>query len=181
MTPDFDFDTPIASRKRGASIKAAATPVEPTPPAIDDMDTASAEDVTVSEDVDSKPKYDPDELAAIFDEILFEGEYSEEIYIRGKLSVTFRTRTADELREINRVVDGTQAVFANTLDGVRSLLQLQYALTFYNGKDLRSVKSEDKAKFIGRLPGPVVAALLSALAKFDDKVFVACQEAEANF
>lgn len=181
MSSDFDFDTPIATRKRGASIKAAAVPVEPTPPTVDEEGNANAEAVSAAGEPSEKPKYDPDELAQIFDEILFSGEYSEEVSIRGKLNVVFRTRTADELKEISRIVDSTTAVFANTLDGVRSLLQLQYALSFYQGKDLRAFKAEDKARFIGRLPGPVVAALLGSLAKFDDKVFAACQEAEANF
>lgn len=177
MSSDFDFDTPVVTRRRGAKA-AVETPVADTPET--DLE-AGADQAAEQATAGDKPRYDPDELAGIFDEIIFSGEYTEEVSIRGKLKVVYRTRTADEMKEISRIVDGTQAVFANTLDGVRSLLQLQYALTFYQGKDLRSMKAEDKAKFIGRVPGPVVAALLSALAKFDDKVFAACQEGEVNF
>lgn len=176
---DFDFDTPIATRKRGANPASATTFAEPTPTVVEADGSANAQEVVDAKD--EKPKYNPDELASIFDEIVFSGEYSEQVAIRGKLRVVFRTRTAEELKEINRIVDGTQAVFATTLDGVRSLLQLQYALVMYQDKDLRSLKAEEKSKFLGRIPGPVVGALLNALAKFDEKIFAACQEGEENF
>lgn len=180
MSSDFDFDTPVVTRRRGtkAAVEASAPASFPEPAEAADVAEGQEADIADTQD---KPKYDPEELASVFDEILFSGEYTEEVSIRGKLKVVFRTRTADEMKEISRIVDGTQAVFANTLEGVRSLLQLQYALSFYQGKDLRSVKGEEKAKFIGRLPSPVIAALLAALARFDDKVFAACQEGEANF
>jgi hypothetical protein len=61
------------------------------------------------------------------------------------------------------------------------ILNLQYALTFYQGRDLSGLKAEDKAKFIKRLPGPVIGVLLDALYKFDAKVGEACKELEANF
>jgi len=175
---DFNFTTPIVTRKRGAK----PTVQQRTPPPADvEPDADDSQDQPESQGVKEKPKYDPDELAAIFDDILFSEEYSEEVTIRSKLRVTFRTRTAEEVRTINQIVDGTTAVFATTLDGIRSIMQLQYALIFYQGKDLRSTRPEERAKFLGKLPAPVVAALLHALSRFDEKVYAACKEGEENF
>ena len=176
---DQDFDFPAASATKRRISKA-----NPKPPVFktDSAAPKDDQDATVEAVPESKaPKYSEDELASIFDEIIFSGEYVEEVLIRGKLRVSFRTRTAEEIRQITQVVDGTQAVYANTVESIRSLLQLQYALTSYQSKDLTSIKPEEKAKFIGQIPGPVVAMLLEALSKFDEKVFVACQEGEANF
>ena len=180
MDQDFDFPSspPI---KRKASKAAQNNPVAKTEsaPVQEAPETPSTE--PVAEAVTTPPKYSEDELAAIFDEIIFSGEYVEEMMIRGKLRVCFRTRTAEEVRHITQVVDSTQAVYASTVDSIRSLLQLQYALTSYQGKDLGCVKTEEKARFIGQIPGPIVALLLQSLAKFDEKVFLACQAGEANF
>ena len=177
MDQDFDFPATSATKRRIS--KANTKPPIFKPETTEEKETPEATaEATPSE---KEPKYSEEELASIFDEIIFSGEYIEEVLIRGKLRVSFRTRTAEEIRRITQVVDSTQAVYANTVESIRSLLHLQYALTSYQGKDLTSLKSEDKAKFIGQIPGPVVAMLLEALSKFDEKVFVACQEGEANF
>jgi hypothetical protein len=128
-----------------------------------------------------KPKYDKDELLRIFDEIIFSGEYSEDVTIKSRLKIRFRTRTAEEIEEITRTVDATQANWQSTVNEKRSLLNLQYALTSFQGTDLRSLRTEDRAKYIRKLPGPVIGALLVALGRFDEKVFAACQEGEENF
>ena len=170
---EFDFDTPVAVKKRGAP---TFTPTTPETPASEESPESTAEATSTP-----KPKYDPEELLTIFDEIMFAGEYSEQVTIRGKLKVTFRTRTAEEVRTINRTVDGTPATFASTLEGVRSLLELKYALVMYQGKDLRSIKDDERDRFLNSLPAPVVGTLLKALSNFDAKVYEACQEGESNF
>lgn len=188
MDSDFDLPTSAPSRRRGANSTATKSGAtlgakpetrQPFVPQDDAPPVSESEDTKKEETEESK--YDVEELAVIFDEIIFSGEYTEQQTIKGKLNVVFRTRTAEELREISRIVDGTQAVFANTLDGIRSLLHLQYALVMYQGKDLRGMKPDERAKFIGRIPGPVVGALMVSMGRFDAKVFAACQEGEENF
>lgn len=161
---------PPRSAKLNQAPKSAPTPVEP------EIEESQDEGVDVKES-----KYDKDELLRIFDEIIFAGEYQEECLVKGRLRVTFRTRAAGEVEEISKFVDATQANLIATLSEKRSLLNLQYALTFYQGKDLRGLKTEDRAKFIRSLPGPIIGALLTALLKFDEKVYAACQEGEENF
>lgn len=166
-----DFELPTGAERK-AQRKAALPKTEQSPVEIKDQETKSDE---------SSSKYDPAELLRIFDEIIFSGEYEEEVVVKGRLRVGFRTRAAGEIEEISKFVDGTQANLIATLNEKRSLLNLQYALTFYQSKDLKTLKVEDKSKFIRSLPGPVIGALLGALQKFDEKVYEACKEGEENF
>lgn len=143
------------------------------------------EDIPVEEEKKAeevqKPKFDKDELLRIFDEIIFNGEYVEDVTIKGKLKVQFKTRTADELSEISRLLDTTTYNLVTTLNENRLLLNLQYALVSYQGNMLGTLKNEERAKFVRRLPGPIIASLIDALYKFDEKVAAACQEIEENF
>jgi hypothetical protein len=163
---DFEFVKP----KKGTVSKEEV--------AEDKSDTPEKEDEKLDEE---KPKYDKDELIRIFDEIIFSGEYLEDVTIKGKLKVQFRTRTSEEVSEISRVIDATTYNLLSTMNEARMILNLQYALTSYQGRSLVGVSVEDKAKFIKRLPAPVIGAILDALYKFDDKVFEACKEIEGNF
>lgn len=133
------------------------------------------------EEKEEKPKYDKEELNRIFDEILFSQEYQETVTIKGKMKVTFRTRSAEEIEAITKKLDATPANLVATLSEKRAILTLHDALVNYHGKDLSGMKLEDKARFVNKLPGVVVGALMRALQKFDDKCFEACKEGEENF
>jgi len=189
---DFEFTDPVEVKPRkgagalGAVSKPTAKPaaqLDPTLVASQDEDEKVAAEKNENEETEGEktPKYDPDELARIFDEIIFSGEYSEDVTVRGKLRVRFRTRTAEEIEQISAVVDATKANLVSTLAEKRAVLNLQYGLAMFQGKDLRSLSVEDRAKFVKRLPGPVIGALLTALNDFDAKVYAACQDGEENF
>lgn len=151
-------------------------------PAEVENEVASPAEVETSDSVkEEKPKYDSKELLEIFDEILFSGEYTEQITIKGRLKVWFRTRSAGEIEQIGRIVDGTTATLVSTLEHRRSLLNLQYALAQYQDKVLSPLKTEERAKFIQSIPGPIIALLLKSLYEFDVKVQAACEEADENF
>lgn len=126
-------------------------------------------------------KYDSAELMAIFDELLFSGEYTEDVLIKGKLPVRFRTRTSEEVDKMTREIDSLGANLYSTVEQKRSLLNMQYALMQYQGKDLSTAKLAEKAEFISKLPAMIVFLMVNALAKFDDKVFQASKEGEENF
>lgn len=170
-----DFEFTDVKQKRGAKPKDEQVVVEATLP--DDKDDKEKNKPEVVE----KPKYNKDELLAIFDEIIFNGEYVEDVTIKGKLKVQFRTRTTEEIEQISRLVDATTFNLISTMNEARMILNLQYALTSYQGRDLSGYKSDERSKFIKKLPGPVIAILIDALFKFDDKVAEACKEVEANF
>lgn len=168
---DFEFVKP---RKGAAKKEEVKEPVAVEETVVEDGNKKETE-------APAKPKYDKDELLRIFDEIIFQGEYVEEVTIRGKLKVQFKTRTAEEIESISKVLDANTYQLVSTLNEARMLLNLQYALMYYQGKNLTGLKPEDKSKFIRMLPGPVIAVLIEALFKFDEKVQFACAELEANF
>ena len=133
-------------------------------------------------DESPKPKYTKAELDGIFDQILFEGTYSEQMKLRGgKLVVTYRSRTAGEVEEISNLIDGTEANLIATLSDKRALANLKYALVSYQGKKLDAVPVEQRVEFISSLPGVVVALLVQGMNAFDEKVYEACKDAEVNF
>jgi hypothetical protein len=128
-----------------------------------------------------KPEFTEDELLQVFDSIMFSGEYSETIKLRGKLAITFRMRTIDESLEISKKLDTMQANLISTLNEQRAVINLSYAIVDYAGKDLSKASVEDKVAFIGKLPVPIIAAMFDALSKFDRKTNLACSEAEGSF
>jgi len=130
---------------------------------------------------EKKEKYTEDELLKVFDEIIFSGEYSEDVKIRGKLSVTLKTRTSGQISVITDKLDKEQFNLRATVEERRSILNLQDALIKYQGRDLSTIKVEEREKFLGNLPAPIVGALLTALSNFDEKVYKACEVGEENF
>lgn len=128
-----------------------------------------------------EPEFSVEELATLFDELMFQGEYTEEMKIKGKLAITFRTRTADETLEISKKIDVIQANLVSTVNEQRAVLNLGYSLISYQGKDLSKATVEERLTFVKKLPTPIIAALTDSLAKFERKVDIACREAEENF
>lgn len=104
-----------------------------------------------------------------------------EMKIKGKLAITFRTRTADETLEISKKIDVIQANLVSTVNEQRAVLNLHSLNYFYQGKDLSKATVEERLIFVKKLPTPIIAALTDSLAKFERKVDIACREAEENF
>lgn len=134
-----------------------------------------------TEDAQKKPQFDQNELAKIFDEIIFSGVYSEQVVIKGKLRITLRTRTAEETEEITSKIDATAANLISTLNEKKAVLNIYYAMTSYQGKDIGMMKLEEREKFVNRIPAPIIGAIVNALTKFDTKVYEACKDGEENF
>lgn len=175
---DFEFEKP----KRGARAANKQEDVKIEAPALKlDVAPEEKESDKSKAELPKKKEYDKNELLHIFDEIIFNGEYLEDVTIRGKLKVQFKTRTAEELEEISKLLDATTYNLVATLNENRLLLNLQYGMTSYQGRNLAMMKGEDRAKFIRKLPGPVIALLVDALYEFDTKVMEACKELEENF
>lgn len=146
------------------------------------METLSTEQTELSKSVDQAlPKFDKDELLRIFDDIIFSGEYTEEVTIRGKLKVVFKARTAEDTTTISREIDGKNFTLITTLQEHRALLNLAHSLVGYAGKDLTNVPVDERKKILNKLPAVMVAALSSELSKFDLKIDMACREGESNF
>jgi hypothetical protein len=183
VSNDFEFSSAAETKqKRGAAMSSTRQQTSaPQATLPKEVVEETPEVETAGEEKKEKPQYNPEELARIFDEVVFSGEYSEDITIKGKLKIRLRTRNAEEIEQISLMIDGTTAQLVATLAEKRSILSLQYALETYAGKDLRVLSLADRAKFIKNLAGPIIGALLTALNKFDEKVYAACQDGEENF
>jgi len=127
------------------------------------------------------PEYKQDELLAIFDELIFNGEYKEEVTVRGKLKVEFRSRSSEETMDISRILDSADYKLISTLQEQRAFMNLCKSLVKYHGRDLSQVSDDERTKFVKKLPIQILAILADKLAEFDRKVDLACREAEANF
>lgn len=125
--------------------------------------------------------FEESELITIFDSILFEGDYTEEVTIGGRLKVKFRTRSMSQVQAMVRELDGLKAELVSTIAEARSQINLKQALVEYQGVNVDALSDEEKEAFFGRLPGPIVARLLDALRKFDIKVSFACSFGDENF
>jgi len=146
-----------------------------------EVEEVKASENTVKTEAPKAPEFDKDELLHIFDEIIFSGEYTEEINIRGKLKIVFRARSAEETTTISREIDGKNFTLITTLQEHRALLNLAYSLVGYAGKDLSKVSIDDRKAILNRLPAAMVATLSNRLSTFDLKVDMACREGEVNF
>lgn len=129
----------------------------------------------------TKPLYSQEELLRVFDEIMFSGDYAEDYVIKGRLPVTFKTRTGEDINAIQRSIDAAGFNLISSVETMRSLMNLQYSLVRYDKKDLTLMEPSERAKFVERLSGPMIAILLDTMGKFDHKVAEACKEGEANF
>ena len=128
-----------------------------------------------------QPKYSKEELLGIFDDILFQGCYQEDVTLRGRLTVTFRTRSADDTAKISRTIDAEQYQLSSTYMEHRALLNLSTSMVTFNGKDMQDKSFDDRFAFVKKLPAHLVSLLSNALVEFDAKVETACKDGDENF
>ena len=128
-----------------------------------------------------KSKYSQEELLTIFDDIIFQGTYTEEVIVNKRLKVEYRIRSAKETGEISKAIESKNFQWVINVEQERAFLNLVYSLTKYATHDLAGRTLEDRIKFVGGLPTVVVSALSDKLVEFDQKTDEACRVGEANF
>lgn len=134
-----------------------------------------------NENQTQEPKYDEGQLLAIFDDLIFQDGYSEELNIRGRFPVTLRTRTGEEYEKIASELDKVEIKTMLAYENMASMLNLCFAVSVYNGKNLDRLDFEERLKIIKKLPSPILSLLSSELHKFDRKVEAACKVGKENF
>jgi hypothetical protein len=160
---------PMPTKRQGAA--ASVTELKPETP---EKVEAPEKQETVG------PKYDPNELLRIFDDIIFSGEYVEEVIIKNRLVIKFSTRTAEQIGKIQDALDAAGLQLISSIEQRRSIMSLEQSLVNFNGTDLAGLSEKDRSSFISKLAAPVIAMLLTEMSKFDMKIAAACRE-EANF
>lgn len=122
-----------------------------------------------------------EEMLAIVDAIMFEGEYSEVIPFGRKYKVTFRSRTAGEDNEISQKLDGRVFNTMISYQNQSSLLTMAYSLKNLNGTDYADMKVSERYKVVAGLPSALVIVLSGLMAEFDRKVLEAMEYGKENF
>lgn len=159
---------------------------EPDFPAIPEEFPEAPAEIPAEEPAPEPEKKEPtkeeiDEMLAIVDAIMFEGEYSEVIPFGKRYKVTFKSRTAGEDNEISRRLDGRVFNTMISYQNQSSLLAMTYSLIDLNGVSYRDMKIEERYKAVCELPSPLVIALSDLMSKFDQKVLNAMEYGKSNF
>lgn len=127
------------------------------------------------------PKWTDEQLEEVFDALMFEGSYNEEIQVNRKLKVIFRTRSGEQARDVMMRLDTSKVNMGLTVEGLRSLFNLAHSLVVFNGNDLSKMKIDARLKRIEELPSAVIGTLIAKLVEFDIKVEQAVRHGEENF
>ena len=125
-------------------------------------------------------KYPQADLLAIFDKLVFEGEYQEEFKGRG-LKLTLRSRSGDDAINISRAVDKFEGKTFMTVQTYANMLTLAHSLVSFNGKAFGPKDTAAKYKFLLTLPDPILVLLIDKLKDFDEKIGLAIAEGRKNF
>lgn len=174
MNNDFEFkeEAPATPKVRGR--KTEKVPVE------EPVSEAAAED-TVNV-IDSKlPEYTDAELEQVFDELMFNNGYSEDVKIGKRMVVTLKTRSGKDAREVMMRLDKAGYSLGLTMESVRSLYNLAQSVVMVNGRDISGESFEKKVELIEGMPTAVISSMIYALVKFDLKIEAAIKHGEENF
>lgn len=122
-----------------------------------------------------------DNMLAIVDAVMFEGEYSETFPVGKRYKATFKSRTAGEDNEISQKLDGRVFNTMISYQNQSSLLTMAYSLMDLNGNDYRNMTVQDRYQVIANLPSTLVIILSELMSKFDQKVLEAMEFGKENF
>jgi hypothetical protein len=137
-----------------------------------------------------KPEFSQEELLAIFDAIMFQGVYQEEMTVaEGRIYARYRTRTVDESNRINKALDKQQFATYITHGNHQALLTLSYAMLDYSiidshgDRKTREMSKDPQTAYknLAGMPDVVLEALSRGLTAFDRKVRIAVYEAQETF
>ncbi len=168
MNNDFDFPEQ----------EAKPTPRKAKGPKTE-KDVAAKPEVNLLEG--GSPEFDEADLEQIFDSLMFDGSYTEEVKIGKRLSVTLKTRTGKDAREVMTLLDKSGYNLGLTVESIRALYNLVQSAVIVNGKDISGEGFDKKMELIEEMPTPVISAMMIALVKFDRKVEAAVRHGEENF
>lgn len=141
---------------------------------------AETEEGTINQ-LDTGTEFDEAELEAIYDSLMFDGKYTEEVSVGKRLRATFVTRTAKEAREVLLKIDKMGLSMGITVESIRGLYNLAQSLVAINDTDISGEPFDKKVDRIEVLPSQVVSKLMIALSRFDIKVDAAVGHGAENF
>lgn len=131
--------------------------------------------------IDTGPKYSDSELEVVYDALMFEGSYTEEVTVGKRIKAVLRTRNGKDARESMMVIDKMGLNMGITVESIRALYNLAQSTISINGVDISGETLEKKIERIEVLPAAIISRLMYELTKFDVKVQQAVSHGEENF
>lgn len=151
----------------------------------DDEPEIEVESETPSENkvnqIDTGHKYSDSELEAVYDALMFEGNYTEEVSVGKRIKAVFRTRNGKDARESMLFIDKMGLNMGITVESLRGLYNLAQSTISINGSDISGETLDKKIERIEVLPTAIISRLMYELSKFDIKVQQAVSHGEENF
>lgn len=126
-------------------------------------------------------KEDADKMLQIFDALLFEGVYRENVPLGKRYKATFRSRTAAEDNDISMRLDRIKFETIMAYQNQSSLWALAYSLEGFGDRNFSGLTPEQRFEAVGGLPSTVVVLLAQEIGKFDRKVMEALEYGKENF
>ena len=171
-----EFTNPFADESSATMVIESDAPV---------ADAAAKVEIATDEKVEEKKEELSEEtkekFLRIFDQIMFEGQYTEVFHLSKRYKVRFRSRSSGEEMTISQRLDtmtfNTLAAYSNQA----SLLTLAYATLQFGNDDLEKMTVKERYEYITKLPAPIIPALSKKLIEFDDMITKALEYGQENF
>lgn len=122
------------------------------------------------EDKIKKHDLGEDEAAAIVDSIIEKGFYEKTYPITKKYSVTFRSRTADDLEKLWFNVEDANPRLPATISSTIARVNLSLSMVEFRGKSLREKTPAERMDIIRRMPEALFRIITMKLGRFDRMV-----------
>lgn len=138
---------------------------------------------TETPEEEEKNKYAPyskELLLALYDDLVFENGYKEEVKVRG-FSFGFKTRSSEDLIGINRALDNFKAQSANSYQTYANYLTLAASLSFIDGVEFEAGNLKLAYDALLKQTTAKVDIMLMELTTFDRKVAMAIEVGRKNF
>jgi hypothetical protein len=119
-------------------------------------------------------------LLSIYDEIVFDNSYRENFTLR-KLSFCFKTRSSEDMININVYLDRLSPKSMNTYQTYSNYFTLAASLRSFQNQDFSDKSIQQVYEYLRTLDSAIIDILLNQLSKFDIKVAKALEVGQKNF
>lgn len=140
-----------------------------------------AQEAAAEAPASKEPEFREEELLYIFDSLMTQGRYVEQVAVNKRMKVVWRSRTVGEANSITRLVDTAGFNTMLAIQNHTTLMQMAHSLVAFNGRDFSEASLSEKKDFLEKLPEVLVIQLSRTLNKFDYKITKATEVGQENF
>jgi len=122
------------------------------------------------EDRLKKHKLTIDEARHILDLLLTNNRFEKTYKVTGNVTVTFQTRTPDDLERVMRRIEDDNPKFPGTVSTIVAKYNLAASIVQFKGMEFRDKELRDKFVFVNKMPEVFFRLLLVKLNNFDQMI-----------